>query len=135
MEQAVATQVNDSDFGQKDFYLILEIIRNYFDGLHQGDVNKLKGIFHSDAYLKAPGQRRSLREWLDSVARRPIPKEQGDRYDFKVLSIEVIKDQAMVKLECPLFDFFYVDYLGLLKENGQWLVVNKMYTDVGVDSK
>jgi hypothetical protein len=36
----------------------------------------------------------------------------------------------MVKVKCPLFDFNYVDFLGLLKEQGQWLIVNKMYSDI-----
>jgi hypothetical protein len=41
----------------------------------------------------------------------------------------VVKDQAMVKVHCPLFDFNYIDFLGLLKEDGNWQIVTKMYTD------
>ena len=59
-----------------------------------------------------------------------MPAKQGLPYDFKIVSIEIIQDQAMVKLECPLFEHFYIDYLGLLKENGRWLIVNKMYVDL-----
>lgn len=121
------------DFGSKEFESVMTLVRDYFDGLHHGQVSKLRAIFHPDAFLKAPGLRRSLDQWLESVASRPVPAEQGRTYDFKVLSIEVIKDQAMVKLECPLFDSLYVDFLGLLKENGRWLIVNKMYTDLQVD--
>jgi len=36
----------------------------------------------------------------------------------------------MVKVECPLFDCEYIDFLGLLKENQQWLIVSKMYVDM-----
>ena len=108
----------------------MSLVQDYFDGLHHGDVKKLRAIFHPDAFLKAPGLRRSLEEWLDAVSSRPVPELQGLPYDYKLLAIEIIKDQAMVKLECPLFDHFYVDYLGFLKENGRWLIVNKMYTDL-----
>jgi len=118
------------DFGKDEFDSVMSLVQAYFDGLYQGDVKKLRAIFHPDAFLKAPGLRRSLEEWLEAVATRLIPAEQGQAYDFKLLSIEVIKDQAMVKLDCPLFDHEYVDYLGLLKENGSWLIVNKMYTDL-----
>lgn len=118
------------DFGRDDFDSVMTLVQDYFNGLYQGDVKKLASIFHADAFLKAPGLRRSLQQWLDAVASRSIPAEQGQAYDFKLLSIEVIKDQAMVKLECPLFEHAYVDYLGLLKENGRWLIVNKMYTDL-----
>jgi hypothetical protein len=118
------------NFGSNEFESVMALVRDYFDGLHYGDVSKLRTIFHPDAYLKAPGLRRSLEQWLDAVASRPVPDEQGQSYDFKLLSIEIIKDQAMVKLECPLFDHFYIDFLSLLKENGCWLIVNKMYSDL-----
>ncbi|UTW10932.1 nuclear transport factor 2 family protein [Marinobacterium rhizophilum] len=121
------------DFGSKEFDSVMTLVRDYFDGLHYGEVSKLRAIFHPDAFLKAPGLRRSLDQWLDAVASRPVPDQQGRPYDFKLLSIEIIKDQAMVKLECPLFEHFYVDFLGLLKENGRWLVVNKMYSDLQED--
>jgi len=113
-----------------DFASITAIVQQYFDGLHNGDVALLSAIFHSDAWLKAPGVRRSVKEWLSDVANRPTPKAQGRSYGFKLLSLDVVQDQAMVKIQCPLFDFNYIDFLGLLKENGQWLIVNKMYTDI-----
>lgn len=124
------TTTTGGDFGGNEFESVITLIRDYFDGLHHGEVSKLRRIFHPDAFLKAPGLRRSLEQWLDAVASRPVPERQGRPYDFKLLAIEIIKDQAMVKLECPLFDHFYIDYLGLLKENGRWLIVNKMYTDL-----
>ncbi|MBL4795478.1 MAG: nuclear transport factor 2 family protein [Pseudomonadales bacterium] len=121
--------------GATEFKSVMSLMQDYCDGLHHGDTVQLRAIFHPDAFLKAPGLRRSLEQWLDAVASRPVPAQQGLPYDFKLLSIEIIKDQAMVKLECPLFDFFYVDYLGLLKENGRWLIVNKMYTDLRKEKK
>jgi len=127
------TTTTNGDFGANEFVSVMTLIRDYFDGLYHGEVSKLRAIFHPDAFLKAPDLRRSLDQWLDAVANRPVPAQQGRPYDFKLLSIEVIKDQAMVKLECPLFDHFYVDYLGLLKEGGRWLIVNKMYTDLQED--
>ena len=111
-----------------DFAEVLAIVQGYFRGLYTGDAPALRELFVPDAYLKAPGLRRSLDDWLSAVAARPVPQQQGATYAFKVLAIEVIKDQAMVKVECPLFEHFYVDFLGLLKEDGRWRIVNKMYT-------
>jgi len=117
-------------YSSKDFYAILNIVKDYFDGLYEADTTKLRKIFHSDTVLKAPNSRRKREEWLSAIESRPVPKHEGEEYRFKLLSIEIIGDQAMVKLECPLFDNFYVDFLGLLKEEGQWLIVNKMYTTI-----
>lgn len=113
-----------------DLIAIEDILQGYFDGLYHGDVTKLISIFHPDAWLKAPGVRHSLSQWLASVASRSTPAELNKPYEFKVLSIDVVQDQAMAKIHCPLFDFNYVDFLGLLKENSKWKIVNKMYTDV-----
>lgn len=106
------------------------LVKNYFDGLYFADVEKLKAIFHEDVVLKAPGLRRSREEWLEAVASRPIPSELGHEYNFELLAIEVVGQQAMVKVKCPLYDYSYVDFLGFLYENGQWQIVNKMYVDL-----
>ncbi len=113
-----------------DFGSITAVMQTYFDGLHHGDVTKLRSIFHHDVWLKAPGTRRSLEQWLTDVANRPVPAQQSNPFEFKILSIDVVQDQAMVKIQCPLFDFNYIDFLGLLKEQDQWLIVNKMYTAI-----
>jgi hypothetical protein len=113
-----------------DFSEITAILHQYFNGLHHGDVAKLKSIFHPDAWLKAPGARRSLTQWLIDVESRPVPIQLNKPFGFNILAIDVVQDQAMVKIHCPLFDFNYIDFLGLLKENGQWRIVSKMYTDI-----
>lgn len=117
-------------FGISEFEAIMCLISDYFVGLHEADIEKLQGIFYPDAYLKAPGLRRSLQQWLALVATRPIPKQQNPEMHYKIQSIQVIKDQAIVVLECPLFEHAYIDCLSLLKEEGQWRIVNKMYTDI-----
>ncbi|NRA15910.1 MAG: nuclear transport factor 2 family protein [Oceanospirillaceae bacterium] len=114
-----------------DFSSITAILQNYFDGLHHGDVDKLAAQFHPDAWLKAPGARRSLNQWLTDVSSRPVPAALNKPFAFEILSIDVVQDQAMAKIKCPLFEFNYVDFLGLLKEQGQWRIVTKMYTNIG----
>lgn len=113
-----------------DQQLIKSAITDYFDGLYEADVEKLRNVFHQDCFLKAPNLRRSRDEWLHAVANRPVPKTEGEAYRFNILSTDIVGEQAMVKLECPLFDKFYIDFIGLLKEKGQWLIVNKMYCDM-----
>lgn len=113
-----------------DLAAIEAILQGYFDGLYHGDVTKLTSIFHPDAWLKAPGIRRSLTQWLANVATRATPASLNKPFEFEILSIDVVQDQAMAKIHCPLFDFNYIDFLGLLKEEGKWQIVTKMYTDV-----
>ncbi len=119
---------------RRDFASIETMVQEYFDGLYYADTNKLRHIFHQDTVLKAPGLRRTLDEWLQQVADRPIPADIKSRYGFRLISLEIIGDQAMAKVECPLFDFNYVDYLGFLRENDQWKIVSKMYVDIRTDT-
>lgn len=112
-----------------DYQVILDQLGRYFDGLHRGDPETLASVFHADAVLKAPGLRRALPDWLALVASRPRPEDRGDPFDYRVLSIEIVGDQAMAKVYCPLLGRRFIDFLGFLREDGIWRIVNKMYAD------
>ena len=115
---------------EDDYQSIHALMRDYFDGLYEGNVEKLRGLFHDDAWLKANGYRKTRDEWLEAVAMRPIPKDEGLEYDFHVMSLEIIGDQAMAKVNVPLPAAHFIDFLGLLKEGDQWKIVNKMFTTI-----
>ena len=70
---------------------------------------------------------RDRNEWLTDVARRPIPAHIGHPENYRILRVELADSQAMVKVACPLPHGNFTDYLGLLKEDGVWRIVNKMY--------
>lgn len=113
---------------QSDYEAIIGLLNHYFDGLYEGDVNKLRSIFHEDAWLKGNDYRKPRDEWLDAVAARPIPRDEAMEFNFNIQSLEIIGDQAMAKVDAPLLAAHFVDFLGLLKEDGQWKIVNKMFT-------
>ena len=103
------------------------MVNEYFQGLHTGDAERLAPLFHQDCVLKAPDLRRTLDEWLTAVASRPVPAQNGHPEAYRILWVELAGDQAMIKVACPLPHGNFVDYLGFLKEDGVWKIVNKMY--------
>lgn len=113
---------------QSEYEAIIGLLNDYFDSLFEGDVEKLRSIFHEDAWLKGNNYRKTRDEWLEAVAARPEPKHEGMTYAFNIMSLEIIGDQAMAKLDVPLLAAHFIDFLGLLKEDGQWKIVNKMFT-------
>ena len=115
---------------KEDAQIIEALLQDYFDGLYEGDVAKLRNVFHDDAWLKGNNYRKSRDEWLAAVATRPIPKDEGMDYGFKVISLDIVDDQAMAKVDVPLLAAHFIDFLGLLKEDGTWKIVNKMYTTI-----
>lgn len=126
----VGTKIKPVATQTADYQAIHALLTDYFDGLYEGDVEKLRSIFHDDAWLKGSGYRSSRDAWLEAVANRPVPKAEGMAYDFNIMSLEVIGDQAMAKVDVPLLAAHFIDFLGLLKEEGTWKIVNKMYTIV-----
>ena len=128
-EITMKTTHKDQQTGKQAFLQIIDIVTDYFDGLYHADVEKLRSIFHTDSHLQAANMRKDLDTWLTAVASRAVPAKENHAYKFQIISIEVIGNEAMVKVQCPLFAFNYVDYLGLLRENGRWQIVNKMFAD------
>lgn len=106
---------------------IARLVSDYFRGLHNSDVALLDSVFDEQAMLYAPGIRRSKAQWLTLVANRPIPKQRGDAFAYQILAVEVLGQQAMVKVSCPLLGEHFIDYLGLLFEQGRWRIVAKQY--------
>ncbi len=114
----------------RDYTAVTEIAYRYFDGLHNADIDNLRQIFHRDCFLKSPGIRRSLEEWFELISNRPVPNLRGDPFNYQILEVQVFGDQAMLRVYCPLLGSTFIDFLGLLKENGDWLIVNKMYAEI-----
>lgn len=112
-----------------DLQQVEGLLQRYFDGLHHADTRLLDSIFDDDARLYAPGIRRSKAEWLALVASRPVPQALGHTFAYQVLAIELCGEQALAKVSCPLLGRHFVDYLGLLKEQGRWRIVVKQYAD------
>lgn len=113
-----------------DYEAIIELLNAYFDSLYVGDVDKLRAIFHDDAWLKGNNYRKTRDEWLEAVAHRPVPSVEGMEYAFNIQSLEIVGDQAMAKVDVPLLAAHFIDFLGLLKEAGNWKIVNKMFTTI-----
>ncbi|MGP9801257.1 nuclear transport factor 2 family protein [Rheinheimera sp. NSM] len=112
-----------------DLPAITALLGQYFDGLHRADTALLNQIFDDDARLYAPEVRRSKQQWLELVANRPVPAALGHAFAYQVLSVECLGGQALAKVSCPLLGRHYIDYLSLLKEQGQWRIVAKLYAD------
>ncbi|WP_428356800.1 nuclear transport factor 2 family protein [Methyloprofundus sp.] len=112
-----------------DLIEITRLLNEYFEGLYNADTKRLRQVFHPTANLQSQGLRLTRDEWLHRVVNRAIPSEINESYRYKIINIDILGEQAMAKVECPLLGNFYIDFLSLLKEKGQWTIVNKMYAN------
>ena len=114
---------------------IEQTIQTYFDGLYDGDADKLASIFHEAAALtyEQDGQVTvlPLAQWLKAVRERPAPKARGLARDDAILLLDQSgPTTALVKVRCQIPPRYFTDYLSLLKTDGRWLVVQKVFATV-----
>ena len=119
-----------------DHQEILAVLDAYFEGIYRGDTDLLRSAFHPQACLfgaiKGQAYFKPLDDYLAAVANRQSPKALGEVFAMKPLSVEVLDDIAFAKAHCRMLGFNYYDYLSLQRHEGQWLIVNKLFTHVPV---
>ena len=112
---------------------ITEALENYFSGFFEGDVGKLQKIFHPSAHLYAategPLSDRNMEQVYEGVGSRPSSGSRGhERFD-RILSIDQSGPEAAIaKVQIALGDNLYTDYLNLLKLDGRWQIISKVFT-------
>ncbi len=114
-----------------DIELIQKTVQYYFDGHYHSDVEKLKKAFHPNSqvigYWNGSLSFQSLDGYLEFVKATPAPSESGEEPDWKIVSIDVTANEAVAKVANLYLGLQFTDYLSLLKVDGNWVIVNKMY--------
>lgn len=114
---------------------IAEIINNiYFNGIYEGDVQLLESIYYSGTLLfgDAAGNPyfKTIAQYLDGVKNRQSPKDSGKPFKGEIISIHLVNSIAMAEVKVKMYDFNYHEFLSFHKLDGNWLIVNKMISDV-----
>ena len=66
--------------------------------------------------------------WLAAVQNMKAPKQLGlERHD-EILSIDVVKDLALLKLKLQIPPRYFTDMLSCLRVNGTWKIAQKVMT-------
>jgi hypothetical protein len=111
---------------------VVQALGLYFDGLHHSDTARLKQVFHSHAhyYCATDGTllHLDMERYFPVVEARPSPASQGHARADKILSIEFAGPvTAFVKLECAIPPKHFTDFLTLVKLEGRWQIVAKVF--------
>lgn len=105
----------------------------YFEGFYEGDIDKLKSIFHPNCHLYSAPEADLLDFDMETVygrvAGRTKPSERGDAREDSIVSIDQSGPEcAFAKVKIALGNNNYTDYLTLLKLDGRWQVIGKTFT-------
>lgn len=112
---------------------VLLTVQTYLDGLYEGDTKKLRQTFHEVSHLHSLADGKvsdlPLEDWCKLVEGRASPKSQnfGRELERIVRVEESAPNCANVTLTCAVPGRFFTDHLSLLKADGRWQIVNKVF--------
>jgi hypothetical protein len=108
---------------------VRQAVEHYLHGLKFNDVAGLKAAFFQEAkllFVKRDGQLGQLtqEQWYKDFEASAGKEEKGD---LRIVSVDITGNAASVKVVETYDNAIYTDYLSLLKFNGEWRIVNKIY--------
>lgn len=105
-------------------------LQNYLEGGTNGDTTRLITAFHPSASMKfvdnKTGEFRDvpIKDYLDGA--RKSAGKKSDR-KTKILSYDIDGTAAQAKVEIDFGTGMFHDYFNLLKINGEWKIVSKIF--------
>jgi hypothetical protein len=111
---------------------IRQTVQYYFDGGKSRDSLTLRKAFHPDARMLFARDGKlvvvPIGEYITRVGSERLRPGEVDSTERKVVSVDVVGDAAVAKLELKRPNALLTDYMSLLKVDGRWLIVNKIFT-------
>ena len=122
----------DATVPASDIATIQAVIQTYFDGLYEGNVDKLAAAFHpvSHLYCEKDGGVVDVprEEWFAAVRTRESAASKGLQRDDRILLLDISgPETAFVKVACQLPPRYFTDYLVLNLTSEGWRIVSKVY--------
>lgn len=120
---AVHSQSSEND-------LVRVPLENYIKGHATGDGEYMKKAFHTEGNLvfvrDGKIATRSFADYISGFSGRPAADEAQRKRSIE--SIDVVGNAAVAKIILDYPTAKLTDYMSLLKINGEWKIVNKVFT-------
>lgn len=110
---------------------ITNTVRDYVEGMVFNDEAKLRRAFHAKAaiighFVGGRFEWLSLDQFAEAI-KGPGPAPAGSEAVWDVISVDISGDSAVVKINDEFAGLRFTDTLSLLKIEGAWRIVNKIY--------
>ena len=111
---------------------VRQTVQYYFDGGKNRDSVALRKAFHPEARMLFAKDGKlvvvPIGEYIARVAGDSGKPGEVDSTKRRVTSVDVTGDAAIARLELERPDAVLTDYMSLLKVDGRWVIVNKIFT-------
>jgi hypothetical protein len=116
-----------------DIRALLALAQAYFDAACEMDADKFASIFYHSSSVTKVGEDGNVsvmpvEMWLAAVRNMKAPKQLGLGRHDEILSIDVVRELALLKLKLQIPPRYFTDMLSCLKVNGTWKIVQKVMT-------
>lgn len=112
-----------------DIEEIKTTLNYYLEGGTNGDFETLKKAFHEDATMKYIRDGYQAVNALEFFGSRMNPGKPSNR-TTQILSVDHSGPAAQAKLRIDYPTFAFIDYMNLLKIDGEWKIVSKIFDRV-----
>ncbi len=110
-----------------DLKLVKKTVSYYLDGGTNNDFETLKKAFHKNATMKfiaGDGYREVNALEFFKKGMKKGPKQNRKT---RIVAVDIMGTAAQAKLEIDYETFTFIDYMNLLKIDGEWKVVSKIF--------
>ena len=113
---------------------IYQAASDYYGGWYEADVDRISHSLHSGLAKRAIRKNESKKEFLHQLTKEQMlekTREGGgsdipaDKRNIEITILDKYEEIATVKVVAHE----YIDYLHLVKQDEQWLIVNALWTD------
>lgn len=117
-----------------DYAAIYQAASDYYGGYYEANVDRISHSLHPDLAKRAIRKDQNGKEFLHHLSKERMLEitEQGGGSDipkskqrWEITILDKYEEIACVKVVA----YEYIDYLQLVKQDGQWLIVNALWTD------
>ncbi|WP_300297444.1 nuclear transport factor 2 family protein [Ferrovibrio sp.] len=111
---------------------ITDILTTYFDGLYHSDTQRLRQAFHPKAIYACATDGTLLHltmdEYFPVVDRRPSPASRNEARRDRIVAIDFAGPvTAIARVECAIGPKFFTDLLTLVRLDGRWQIISKVF--------
>lgn len=114
---------------QSDEELITQTVNDYLEGGTNGEVERFKKAFFSDAIQKSVGKTGVTGMTVEALASKIKPNQKMER-TTKIVSWSYAGTAATAVTETEYPTSKIIDLLNLLKVNNEWKIVSRVYSRI-----
>lgn len=111
---------------------VVAVLQDYFDGLYRSDTQLLRRVFHPQAVYAtataAPPVILRMDDYFPVVDARPSPASSGEPRTDSIDGIEFAGPvTALARVRCSIEPKHYTDLLTLIRVDGRWQIIAKVF--------